>query len=141
MTSTNPNSAGRELAMQYVYQCEAQKIFHFVPSAFDAFAKHLNASGRETTFAERTVKGVFDRLDEIDNWIGENSKNWKLSRMAATDRTVLRLAAWELLEGITPPKVVLNEAIELAKRYGTEDSGAFVNGILDAMLQKLPPRS
>jgi len=132
---TNPNSAGRELALQFVYQCEAQKLFHFMPAQFEAFAAHMNASSKEQAFAARAAAGVLERLEEIDNWVGENSKNWKLSRMAATDRTVLRLAAWELLEGVTPPKVVLNEAIELAKRYGTEESGAFVNGLLDALLR------
>jgi N utilization substance protein B len=71
----------------------------------------------------------------LDALINRLSEHWRLERMGAVDRNLLRLAAYELLyQHNIPPKVVINEAIELAKRYGTEDSGAFVNGILDQVL-------
>jgi transcription antitermination protein NusB len=78
------------------------------------------------------VEGVASHLEELDALIVRYSEHWRLERMVAVDRNLLRLAAYELLyqSGI-PPKVVINEAVELAKRYGTEVSGAFVNGILD----------
>lgn len=83
-------------------------------------------------FAEKLVRGVAAHKDEIDVLLGECSTNWKVARMAMVDRNILRMATYELkwLADI-PPKVTLNEAIEIAKRYGTADSGAFINGILD----------
>jgi N utilization substance protein B len=83
-------------------------------------------------FTERLVRGVIHRLDEIDRIIQRASTNWKLERMALVDRNILRLATFELRHvAEIPPKVSLNEAIEIAKRYGSEDSSAFINGILD----------
>jgi N utilization substance protein B len=72
--------------------------------------------------------------DEIDAWIERFSQNWKIRRMSRVDRNVLRVAVYELLYcHDIPPKVSINEAIDIAKRYGTEDSGAFINGILDSV--------
>ena len=83
-------------------------------------------------FAEKLVRGVIANMQSIDNVIGEYSTNWKVPRMALVDRNVLRLAAFELIHmNEIPPRVTLNEAIEVAKRYGSKDSGAFINGILD----------
>ena len=93
-------------------------------------------------FAEALVRGVVTNVGQIDDVIGRCSTNWKVPRMAIVDRNILRLATYELMHlGDIPPKVTLNEAIEIAKRYGAEDSGAFINGILDriASLEKSPP--
>jgi len=81
---------------------------------------------------ERLALGVLEHCQEIDRLIEKYSENWRLVRMNIVDRTILRMAIFELLycEEI-PPKVTLNEAIELGKRYGSEDSGSFINGILD----------
>jgi len=81
---------------------------------------------------ERLVLGVLEHCQEIDRLIKKYSKNWRLDRMNIIDRAILRMATFELLycEEI-PPKVTLNEAIELGKRFGSEDSGSFINGILD----------
>ena len=81
---------------------------------------------------EHLVNGVVGHCQEIDRLIEKYSENWRLDRMTMIDRTILRIATFELLycEGI-PPKVTLNEAIELGKRFGSEDSGSFINGILD----------
>lgn len=91
----------------------------------------------EIAFAERLCAGVQGRKAEIDALIESCSTNWRLSRMPVVDRNVLRLAAFELLgcEDI-PPNVSINEAIELAKRFGTADSRAFVNGIVDRLARK-----
>ena len=84
------------------------------------------------TFAETLVRGVIQHLQSLDEVLGEYSTNWKVPRMALVDRNVLRLAAFELIHlKDIPPRVTLNEAIEVAKRYGSKDSGAFINGILD----------
>jgi N utilization substance protein B len=89
-----------------------------------------NRGGEE--FVERLVLGVRDHRQEIDRLIERYSKNWRLNRMTIVDRNILRMASYELLycEEI-PPKVTLNEAIDLGKRFGSEDSGSFINGILD----------
>jgi len=83
-------------------------------------------------FAEELVSGCIEQQDTLDRIIGQTAENWQMDRMAAIDRNILRIAAWELLfADFTPPKVAINEAIELAKRYSTESSPTFVNGLLD----------
>ena len=85
-------------------------------------------------FAGQIVKGVTTRRAGLDQCIEENSENWSLSRMAGTDRNILRLAAWELHHSDVPFRVVLDEAVELAKTFGDARSPDFVNGVLDAMV-------
>lgn len=83
-------------------------------------------------FADELVRGVAANLDDIDTLLSAHSTNWKITRMAAVDKNVLRLAAFELTRRPDiPVKVTINEAVEIAKRFGTAESGAFVNGILD----------
>jgi N utilization substance protein B len=83
-------------------------------------------------FAEGLVRGVLEHRDAIDELLGQYSTNWKVNRMALVDRNILRMATFELRHMVEiPPKVTLNEAVEIAKRYGSRDSGAFINGILD----------
>jgi N utilization substance protein B len=88
--------------------------------------------------ADRLATGARSRLDEIDAAIAEAASNWRLDRIAPVDRTVLRLGTWELIgEPQTPSAVVLDEAVELAKRFGEENSPAFVNGVLDAIRRRV----
>ena len=84
-------------------------------------------------FARSLVSGVRRNRQELDALLGKTADNWKLERMAATDRNILRVGAFELLYTDTPGAVVINEAVELAKRYGTANSAQFVNGILDKL--------
>jgi N utilization substance protein B len=130
---SNPKSKAREYAVQFLYQNESEKLFHFTEGYFAAFVRHFEVPEAIVPVVRDMVRGTLDQLTAIDARLAEISVNWKLSRMAAVDRNVLRLAAFELLESTTPPKVVLNEAIELAKKYGTNDSGSFVNGLLDKL--------
>jgi N utilization substance protein B len=89
-------------------------------------------------FAERLVRGTCADLEELDGVIQAASKNWRLERMARVDRNLLRLATYELKhEAAVPGRVVINEAIELAKRFGTSESPAFVNGLLDRISQEM----
>jgi N utilization substance protein B len=82
----------------------------------------------------RLIEGVTEHRNEIDSLIRQFSENWKMSRMSRVDRNVMRIAVYELLYcHDIPPKVSINEAIDIGKKYGTEDSGAFVNGILDSI--------
>ena len=108
------------------------------PGLMKAARDLLQPDSNHWSFVQRLVRGVASHSRSIDELIGRCSLNWKLSRMGRVDRNILRLAAYELaFEPDVPSKATLNEAIEMAKRYGTEDSGKFVNGILDRIAQDL----
>jgi transcription antitermination protein NusB len=102
--------------------------------------RRARSPGREAKeFAEALVRAAWSRRQEIDARIQECADNWRLERMAAVDRNVLRLAVSELLApDPAPAAVILDEAIEIAKRFGNADSGTFVNGVLDAVRKRLP---
>lgn len=89
-------------------------------------------------FADPLIRGTLEHLDELDAQIRKYAKNWKLERMAVVDRNVLRLAIYEMLyRDDIPPVVSINEAVDVAKKFSTEDSGKFVNGILDKVKEDL----
>lgn len=124
----------RELALQFLYQVDLQGLAY--RAEFDTFL-HQALSGKPgeteaTDYARRLVDGVLFHRDAIDDLLREAARNWNLERMAVVDRNALRIGCHELLyEDQIPMKVAINEAIELGKRYSTEASGAFINGILD----------
>lgn len=121
----------RELAVQMLYQWDMNQ--QPVERVLDSF-KRLKEKRKGTwEFARRLVKTTLEKLEEIDTLIGEHAQHWRLSRMAAVDRNVLRLAVCEFLYETTPKKVVINEALELAKKYSTPEAAQFVNGVLDAV--------
>lgn len=119
----------RELALQLLFQIDFTGDRIEIPPSFWA---ENEALPQVRAFAEILVQGVLKRLSEIDSIIEKYARHWSRERMAAIDRNILRFAIFELLYlKEIPPKVTINEAIEIAKKYGSEDSGAFVNGILD----------
>ena len=130
-THEHPRSMARQYAVQYLFQCECGGIMHFVKEQFQTFADHFSLPEKVTAYSEELVSGCLSLRIAIDEKIQTCSTNWRIDRMPITDRCVLRLATFELMQTTTPTKVVLNESIELAKKYGTHDSGAFVNGVLD----------
>jgi N utilization substance protein B len=120
----------RELALQFLYQAEFAG--RRGPAEVTRFWRHFGKKDQTPAYLLQLVAGVAAHLEELDGLIARCSEHWRLERMSAVDRNLLRLAAYELLyEPGIPPKVAINEAVELAKQYGSEDSGAFVNGILD----------
>jgi N utilization substance protein B len=122
----------RELAMQALFQIEMNQDDS--TEAVELFCKHFGVSKNVRPFFLRLVEGVRECQDEIDALIERFSENWKISRMSRVDRNVIRVAVYELLYcDDIPPKVSINEAIDIGKRFGTEDSGAFINGILDSV--------
>ena len=129
----------RECALQLLYMWEFHRtLAHPGARAFWLDRPQEEAATRD--FSNLLVEGVVRRLEEVDELIRKASLNWRIDRMATVDRNILRLATFELMEVIdTPLKVVLNEAIELSKRYGSEDSSAFVNGVLDKIGSILRP--
>ena len=138
-----PRRKSREFALQALYQLEitkedVHKILTQFKDYFSGDKKKVGLKGVKDEFMERLVLGVQEHCSEIDRLIEKYSLNWRLDRMNIIDRAILRLATFELLycEDI-PPKVSLNEAVELGKRFGTEDSGSFINGILDQIRKEV----
>ncbi len=126
-------SRARDVAFQVLYQDDLNPGGD--PGARDQFLqRRLDAELYD--FARDLVAGVRRNRVEIDARLDETAEHWTLGRMAATDRNVLRLGAYELLYTDTPERVVVDEAVELAKRYGTARSSQFVNGILDRLMKK-----
>lgn len=142
---TGPRRHARECALQILYQLDlhlsSAEASARVESELNLYFSHLfpeeeldpkDLSPEVETFARRLVEGVAKNSQEIDDTVQQASQNWRLERMSRVDRNVLRLAVFEMLHlSESPRRVVINEAIELAKKFGTQDSGAFINGILD----------
>jgi len=145
--SRGPRRKARELALSALYMMDMQagtgvsEAIHQAPhltkneenEAIELFFKeHDPASGKTLEYARRLVSGVRERRQDIDRRIEEASEHWKLSRIARIDRNILRMSAFEMLfDSETPPQVSIDEAVELAKKYGSEESSAFINGVLD----------
>jgi len=126
----------RELAIKVLFHLEFSGDDPAV--AFDLVCNSFGFSEDVKPFAQGLVLGVYDRRKELDTLISETSRNWRLERIAKVDRCILRLAAFELLHrDDIPPKVSINEAVDLAKKFGSEESGAFINGILDKIYNTL----
>jgi N utilization substance protein B len=100
-------------------------------------ADHFDLHEGVREFAEQIVRGVDQSRETLDRHIASHARNWRVERMAAVDRNVLRIATWELVHTDTPDSVVIDEAIELARDFGSERSPAFVNGVLDAIAREL----
>jgi N utilization substance protein B len=104
---------------------------------FERVAAHFDLHGGAHAFAKELLDGVEAHRVEIDAAIAASARNWRIERMAAVDRNVLRLATWELLHTATPHSVVIDEAVDLAREFGSDASPAFVNGVLDAIARGL----
>lgn len=125
----------RELALKVLYQMEHGQADD-VESSIQLFMDNFKAPERLLAYAQLLVKGIDQHRPEIDGMIEAASRRWKVSRMPRVDRNILRVAAFEMLfsQGQVPPKVAINEAVELAKRYGGDESPGFINGVLDSLL-------
>ena len=125
-------SRAREIVLQLLYQLDQTRQGN-AEQEQQFLARRLQDKELEA-FADQLYRGTLDHRPEIDAKLAQVAENWSVERMAAVDRNILRLGAYELLFAAdTPPKVAIDEAIELAKRYGSADSPAFVNGILDKL--------
>ncbi len=123
-------STAREAALQMLYALEAgssaaEQVIH-------DFWRELPGDPEDRAYADDVVRGVAQSLADVDARIRSASVNWRLERMTRVDRNILRVGAWEIEHQREIPRaVIIDEAVELAKRFGTEESGAFVNGVLD----------
>jgi N utilization substance protein B len=126
----------REVALQVLYELDVQEIG--LREAIDLFWANFDAPEEARNFSTFLIEGTWNHRERIDALISGSSENWSIGRMSRVDKSILRMAVFELLHcHDIPPKVTLNEAIDLGKVYGSENSGAFINGILDALYGEL----
>jgi N utilization substance protein B len=131
-------TGGREVALKMLFGVETTQTD--VETAIATYWREFGGDPETRAYAEESVRGVIAERDSLDETIRSASEHWRLERMTRVDRNVLRLGTWELSHrGDVPTEVVLDEAVELAKRYGSEESGAFVNGVLDHVAKTLRP--
>lgn len=126
----------RELAIQVLFQME------YTPGdpgeSFDRVCESFGPPKDVRAYSREVVVGVWEKKADLDRLIRRSSKNWRMERMSLVDRNILRIAIYEVLyRKDVPPKVSIDEAVELGKQYGTEESGAFINGILDHIYNEL----
>jgi len=127
--------SGREAALQMLFQIEASGVD--AEKAITLFWRNFEADPEGRAYADDAVRGIVEKLAELDAKISAASSNWRIERMTRVDRNLLRLGTWELLFRTDVPRaVVLDEAVELAKSYGTDESSAFVNGVLNQVAEK-----
>lgn len=125
----------REVVLQVLYEEDLHPLRE--PEAAREFlANRLLHHAALVAFAEQLWEGVKTHRNELDAILTKHSANWSVKRMATIDRNVLRMAAYEMIYGKVPGRVAINEAIEIARRYGNQNSGQFVNGILDRVLKQ-----
>jgi len=130
---------GRELALQALYSLDLNPIE--TRESLRLLRENSRVPAAVRVFAEELVVGVMANREQLDKRIEEQSKNWALSRMGRIDVNILRIATFELFHRKDIPKIVtINEAIEIAKKFGTEESSSFINGILDEIGNSLPDK-
>ncbi|NLZ17665.1 MAG: transcription antitermination factor NusB [Desulfobulbaceae bacterium] len=128
----------RELALQFLFSFDVQSRLDApaeeIAAAFSRFSEHFISSNAALPYAQVLVEGVCHHYQDLDKRIAAHSHRWRVERMSVVDRTILRIAAYELSWAEdAPAQVVINEALEIAKRYSIDDSAPFINGILDGM--------
>ena len=128
--------SSRELALKFLYQFELNE--GDLDEQIKLFLERNSSQEDVANFMKELVVSLIDKIEEIDEIIQKFSDHWILDRMTVIDRNILRMGACELLFNFsTPPKVVINEAIDIAKKYGNEDSPEFINGILDKVYKEI----
>lgn len=129
----------RELALKVLYQME--HAGGDPEKALADFTANFTAPEKLMTYAAVLVRGIADRRPEIDQALSSVSRKWRLERMAQVDRNILRLACFEMLftNGEVPARVAISQAVELAKRYGGDESPSFINAVLDTLLAEQSP--
>jgi N utilization substance protein B len=135
-------SRQRALQVLFLLDVRKQPVEDALRSYYDSLCRESETEEKSTVrpdrFMEQLVAGAAAATEAIDRRISELSENWRIERMPVVDRNILRLAIYEMTEGLTPAVVVIDEALELARRFSGDDSVAFINGILDAVLRRAP---
>lgn len=132
-------SHDRETALQYIYLCDVHGELSQNEEMYRCFLQHFRER-RESVFCQKLCLGTLENLEKIDRIIEDCAANWKITRMARVDRALLRVGTYELTALTTPFKVVIDEVVELAGRYGSSSSKAFVNGVLHGIAHERTAR-
>lgn len=133
----------REVALQFLYQEDFtlgpdQQYGYDLAERFELFCSLFQVNKKARQYALELLQGVSAEIVRLDSLISEAATNWRLERIAPTERNLLRIAVYEMLEKAdVPPQVAINEAVEIAKRFAGEDSPKFINGVLDSVKGKL----
>lgn len=133
----------REIALQFLFQEDFtlgpdQQYGYDLAERFELFCSLFQVNKKARSYALELLRGVSEEIARLDLLIGEAATNWRLERIAPTERNLLRIAVYEMLEREdVPPQVAINEAVEIAKRYAGEDSPKFINGVLDSVKGRL----
>ena len=129
----------REAALQFLYQEDFtigtdQQFGYDLVERFDLFCALFQVNKKARAYALVLLHGISENIDKIDRMIADAASNWRIERIASTDKNLLRIAIFEMLQmADVPPQVAINEAVEIAKRFAGEDSPKFINGVLDAV--------
>jgi N utilization substance protein B len=131
----------REQALQLLFQWDLRRtpLEEILRGYYESLLVREDSVGspRPDAFAEKLLRGVVEELPEVDERIARHAEHWKIPRMPVVDRNILRVAVYEMLRTDTPPAVIIDEALELARRFAGEESVHFVNGVLDAVRREL----
>ncbi len=135
----------RRRALQVLYQWDMRQPLLSLDDAMRAYYSSLYSEDQEERppwdeFMEKIARGTLEHIEELDALLDRHSQNWRVARMSYVDRNILRLAAYEMIHTDTPGPVVIDEALELARRFSSDESVAFVNGVLDALRRQIPTK-
>jgi N utilization substance protein B len=127
-------SRERALQILYLWDARRQPVEDAIAAYFDTlYSEESSTPPQQDEFLDRLVTGAVEHVEELDRRITQHAEHWRIERMPSVDRNILRLAVYEMLHTDTPAAVVIDEALELARRYSNEESVQFVNGVLDAV--------
>lgn len=126
----------RELALKFLFCQEFSPKTENIDERISFFRESFKAPAENWNYAVRVIKSTTLRISEIDAKVQSHLDHWKIDRISLTDKNIIRIAVSEFFEGTVPGKVVIDEAIRMAKKYSTEDSSSFINGVLDSILKE-----
>jgi transcription antitermination protein NusB len=136
--ASRQRSRQRALQILYLLDMRGQSVDEAIQSFYASLAsEEAQPLDEQDIFAEQLIRGAVEHRDELDQRIAANSEHWRLDRMAVVDRNILRLAVYEMMHEKTPPPVVIDQALEMASRFSSPESIKFLNGVLDAIHQKM----
>ena len=131
-----PRTRARSIALQALYEIDL--VEHPIGTVLEQRLEEAALEERLVKFTESIIKGVWPMRNELDTFIAEHAPEWPLDQVAIVDRNILRIALWEFaVNGDTPIKVAINEAVELAKTFGSDSSPRFINGVLGSLVENL----
>lgn len=131
--ASHPHTLARVHALEFLYQCYCEKVHFYSPADIDDFIRFHSVPEGAKAYLQELCRGVMDEAVALDAKISSASRNWSVERLAVIDKTILRIAVWEMSQGKVDRKVAINEAIELGKAYGSNKSKGFINGVLDGL--------